>query len=30
VEGNDSVDGGGGTDTCMTDATEQSILNCEQ
>jgi hypothetical protein len=31
VKGNDSVDGGAGTDdTCMTDANEQSILNCEQ
>jgi Ca2+-binding RTX toxin-like protein len=30
VEGNDSVDGNVGTDTCTTDATEKSILNCEQ
>jgi len=31
VEGNDTVDGGTGTaDTCQTDATEKSILNCEQ
>jgi hypothetical protein len=29
VEGNDSVDGGGGTDICTTDATENSIVNCE-
>jgi N-acetylglucosamine-6-sulfatase len=30
VEGNDTLDGEVGTDTCMTDATEKSILNCEQ
>jgi Ca2+-binding RTX toxin-like protein len=30
VNGNDSVDGNVGTDTCTTDATEKSILNCEQ
>ena len=30
VEGNDTVDGGAGTDTCTTDATELSILSCEQ
>jgi Ca2+-binding RTX toxin-like protein len=30
VEGNDSLNGGAATDTCTTDATEKSILNCEQ
>jgi hypothetical protein len=30
VEGNDAVDGGTGTDTCTMDATELSILSCEQ
>jgi Ca2+-binding RTX toxin-like protein len=31
VDGNDTLDGGGGTeDTCTTDATEKSILNCER
>ena len=30
VDGNDSLDGGFGTDTCTTDATEASVLNCEQ
>jgi hypothetical protein len=30
VSGNDSLDGGIDTDTCVTDATEKSIVNCEQ
>ena len=30
AEGNDLIDGGGGTDACATDATEASILRCEQ
>jgi hypothetical protein len=30
VNGNDSLDGGIDTDTCVTDATEKSIMNCEQ
>jgi hypothetical protein len=30
VEGNDTVDEGTGTDTCTTDATEKSIVGCEQ
>jgi len=30
IEGNDSLNGGAATDTCTTDATEKSILNCEQ
>lgn len=30
VEGNDTLDGGVGTDLCTTDATEKSIVKCEQ
>ena len=30
VEGNDSLDGWEGDDSCATDATEMSVLNCEQ
>jgi glucose/arabinose dehydrogenase/PKD repeat protein len=30
VSGNDSLNGGAGTDTCRKDATEKSILSCEQ
>ena len=30
VEGNDTLDGGTGTDLCTTDATEKSIVKCEQ
>jgi hypothetical protein len=29
VEGNDTVDGGTGTDTCLSDPTELSIVGCE-
>jgi Ca2+-binding RTX toxin-like protein len=30
VGGNDALDGGASTDTCLTDATELSIVGCEQ
>src|SRR5919112_196856 len=30
VKGNDTLDGGTETDTCLTDATEKSIVGCEQ
>jgi hypothetical protein len=30
VEGNGAIDGKAGTDTCTTDATEQSIVSCER
>lgn len=28
VSGNDSLDGGAGTDACATDATEASLVGC--
>jgi Ca2+-binding RTX toxin-like protein len=30
TSGNDALDGGAGIDTCVTDATEASIVNCER